>query len=193
MAATFDMCDHVDFTQAGLGYLKLVARAIKRVSPMARPLSPQVAEKVIFTGTKATIATYELGTVRFGRREMRLKVLSSNEDLIRGADAAIVWLGVSCVFALYMTYELVRMIEEQRTMAAFMGLRENGADRTRKCRRAQRRLGRQAGHRRRDRRRDRRHIGNAIDPSRTRKLYVVRCGKGIIESSVRKQKCRCER
>lgn len=86
-------------------------------------------------------------------------------------------------------HELVRVIEEQRTMAAFMRVRENGADRTRKCHRAQRRLGRQAGHTRRDRGR----IGDVIDPSRTRKLYVVRRGKGVIESRVRIQKCGCKR
>lgn len=94
------MCDHVGFSEAGLGYLRLVARAIERASPMTRPLPPQVAEKVVFTGTKTTIATYEFGTVRFGRREMRLEVLSSNEDLFGRTDSAMVRLGATCMFVL---------------------------------------------------------------------------------------------
>lgn len=82
MAAGFHMCDHVDFSEAWLGYLSLVAWAIERASSMARPLSPHMSKKVVFTKLRATIARYEFGAVRFGRCEMRLKVLSSSEDLV---------------------------------------------------------------------------------------------------------------
>jgi hypothetical protein len=127
---------------------------------------------VVFTGLKATIATYKLGAVRLSSCEMRLKVLSSAEDLVGRADAAMVRPRAMCMFVFDVINKLVRVVEEQRTMTTFMRLRKCGAGWTMKCCRAQRRLCRQAGHRRRARGR----IGDVIDPNRTRQLQVVRRG-----------------
>lgn len=104
---------------------------------MTRPLSPHVAEKVVFAGLEATIATYKFGTMHFGRCEMCLEVLPSGEDLVGRTDAAMVRLGTTCVFILDVVYELVCVIEASGTMTAFMRLRGHGADRAGQCRRAQ--------------------------------------------------------
>lgn len=104
---------------------------------MAGPLSPHVAEKVVFAGLKATMATYEFGPMHFRSCEMSLKILPSSEDLVGRADATMVRLGITSVSFLYVVYELVRVVEDQRTMTAFMRLEETGAGRTGQCRRAQ--------------------------------------------------------
>jgi hypothetical protein len=94
------MSDHINLSEAWLGHLGIIARAIERASSMTGSLSPHMAEKVVFTELKATIATYKFGTVNLGRREMRLKILSSKEDLVGRADAAMVRLGAICMFVL---------------------------------------------------------------------------------------------
>lgn len=104
---------------------------------MTRPLSPHVAEKVVFAELEATIATYKFGTMHFGGCEVCLEILPSSEDLVGRTDAAMVRFGTTCVFILDVVYELVRVIKELGAMTAFMRLRSHGAGWAGQCRRAQ--------------------------------------------------------